>query len=82
MLGEMGWDGLDRYLADVGYVLALLELELVVRLLPVIGHRVDGVGAGDGFGQRSLVVDVALPDRRNDVSRGIGQDAARRVVVP
>jgi hypothetical protein len=47
-------------LGSIDKVLALLKLELVVHLLPVIRDSVDCCGAGHGFDQRCLVVNVGL----------------------
>ena len=50
----------DFYLADVGNVLALLDLKLVVQLLPVVCHGIHAVSALERFLERLYVVDVAL----------------------
>ncbi len=50
----------DFYLADVGNVLALLDLKLVVQLLPIICHGIHTVSACEGFLERLYIIDVAL----------------------
>lgn len=48
------------FLGGIGEVLALLNLELVVHCLPVIGDSVGGVGTDQSLGKRSLIVQVGL----------------------
>lgn len=51
----------DRaYFADVGNVFALLDLQLVVHLFPVVCHCVNAVSSSEGLCQGGLVIDVSL----------------------
>jgi hypothetical protein len=48
------------FLGGIDEVPALLDLQLVVHLVPVIGDGVDRCSSGHGFDQRCLIVAISL----------------------
>ena len=59
-MAEISEDTVYAYLADISDVLALLNLELVVQLVPVVRHCIHAVSSRESLPQRVLVIDVAL----------------------
>ena len=50
---------------NVGYVLPLLNFELIIHCLPVIGNCKDAVGALKGLLEGGFVIDVALLNHKH-----------------
>jgi hypothetical protein len=55
-----GSGGFLAYLGSVGNVLALLDLQLHIEMLPVVGHGEHGIRAANGLDNGCLVIDIGL----------------------
>lgn len=57
----VGWKEVkEAHLGSIGNVLALLYFQLIVHLLPVVGHGENAVGAIESVLEGALVVDITL----------------------